>query len=268
MPAWRYKLHEVIFEADTTLGKAFDIALLVAIVLSVLAVTLETVEPIRQAMGPELRAAEWVFTILFTIEYILRLTCVRRPVRYATSFFGVVDLLAVVPTYLTLFGIGAQSLVVIRALRLLRIFRVFKLVRYLDSAGTLMAALRASFPKVIVFMLAVVVLVLIMGSMMYLIEGGPDSQFSSIPRSVYWAIVTMTTVGFGDITPQTIGGQILASAIMIIGYSIIAVPTGIVISETVTAMRKREVTTQHCPSCQREGHAADAAYCKFCGEKL
>ncbi len=263
---WRIRLYDIIFEADTAAGKLFDVALLVVILWSVLAVMLESVAAVRSDYGPMLRTCEWGFTILFTIEYGLRLICVPRAWRYARSFFGVVDLLAILPTYLSLLIPGAQSLLVIRALRLLRIFRVFKLGRFLGEATLLSEALRSSRHKVTVFIGTVFILVTILGSAMYLIEG-EASGFTSIPRGVYWAVVTMTTVGYGDIAPQTIAGQTLAAAIMILGYSIIAVPTGIVTSELLEAAR-RPVTTRVCPSCMSEVHDYTARYCKDCGESL
>ncbi len=222
---WREVLHEVIFEADTRGGKLFDVALLVTIVLSVTAVVLESVASVRSRFGPALRIAEWTFTVLFTIEYVLRLLSVRRPWGYATSFLGVVDLLAVVPTYLSLLVAGTQSLLVIRALRLLRIFRVFKIARYVGEVTALVQAIRGSRAKITVFLLAMLVLVLIMGAMMYVIEG-EQGGFTSIPRSMYWAIVTVTTVGYGDIAPRTTLGQAVAAAAMVIGYSLIIIPTG------------------------------------------
>ena len=263
---WRIRLYDIIFEADTAAGKLFDVGLLVAILLSVLAVMLESVAAVRSDHGPLLRTCEWGFTILFTIEYGLRLICVPRAWRYARSFFGVVDLLAILPTYLSLLIPGAQSLLVIRALRLLRIFRVFKLARFLGEATLLSEALRSSRHKVTVFIGTVFILVTILGSAMYLIEG-EASGFTSIPRGVYWAVVTMTTVGYGDLAPQTVAGQTLAAAIMILGYSIIAVPTGIVTSEILEAAR-RPVTTRVCPSCMSEGHEYTALHCKDCGEPL
>ncbi len=264
----RARLHEIIFEADTPAGKAFDVALLLAISLSVAAVMLESVAPIRLRWGRALYVVEWFFTILFTVEYLLRLSCVLRPWRYARSFFGIVDLLAVLPTYLSLVIVGAQSLLVIRVIRLLRIFRIFKLTRYLGEARTLTFALRASRHKIVVFLGGVLSLVTILGAMMYLIEG-PESGFTSIPRGVYWAIVTMTTVGYGDIAPQTVLGQALAAFVMILGYAIIAVPTGIVSAELVQAARRQvSGTTQACPGCGAEGHDQDASHCKHCGAAL
>ena len=263
---WRMRLHEIIFEADTPAGKLFDVILLVAILLSVVAVSLESVASIRGRWGAELRVIEWGFTVLFSIEYVLRLICVARPLRYARSFFGLVDLLSILPSYLSLVIHGSQSLIVIRALRLLRIFRVLKLVHFVGAERMLHAAIRASSRKIIVFMGTVVTLVFIVGAMMYLVEG-PQNGFTSIPQSVYWAIVTMTTVGYGDIAPQTVLGKLLASTVMIVGYGIIAVPTGIVTVELAQAQRGG-ISTQACLSCSAEGHASDARYCKFCGERL
>ncbi|MDP8223135.1 MAG: ion transporter [Candidatus Lernaella stagnicola] len=263
---WRARLHEIIFEADTPLGKAFDILLFILIILSVFAVMLESVSWLRADYGRILYLIEWAFTILFTIEFILRLICVRRPSAYATSFFGVVDLLAVLPTYLSLVIAGTQTLLIIRVLRLLRVFRVFKLTRYLGEARLLTTALKASRHKIVVFLWTVLTAVIIMGSLMYLVEG-EASGFTSIPRGVYWAVVTMTTVGYGDIAPQTILGQTIAAFIMILGYAIIAVPTGIVSAELIQHV-KTQTNTQACPNCSAEGHDDDADYCKFCGSKL
>ncbi len=265
-PAWRGRLHEVIFEADTAAGRTFDVLLLWCIVLSVLAVLLESVAAVHERYAWYLRAAEWTFTILFTVEYVLRFVCVGRPLRYASSFFGVVDLLAIVPTYLSVLLPGAQTLLVIRALRLLRVFRVLKLVRFVEEARVLGQALRASRHKITIFLGTVATLVLIVGTLMYLIEGEANG-FDSIPRSIYWAIVTLTTVGYGDIAPATVLGQMLASVVMILGYSIIAVPTGIVTVELSKATRG-QVSTQACPQCSAEGHDADAKHCKYCGARL
>jgi voltage-gated potassium channel len=266
LAAWRERLHEIIFEADTPAGKAFDVGLLMAIILSVAAVVLESVAEIRARHGLMLRAAEWIFTALFTVEYVLRLISVRRPWRYATSFLGVIDLLAILPGYLSLVVAGTQSLLVIRALRLLRVFRIFKVTRYVGEMTALVTAIRASRAKIIVFLLAVLTIVLIMGAAMYVIEG-EESGFDSIPRGMYWAIVTVTTVGYGDIAPQTVLGQIVASLAMVLGYSLIIIPTGIFSMELVHASRGR-LTTQSCPECLREGHENDAVHCKFCGARL
>ncbi len=266
MSPWRARLHEVIFEADTPAGKTFDLVLIICILASVVAVMLESVAPIREQYGRYLYAAEWFFTIIFTIEYVLRLICIGRPLKYATSFFGVVDLLAVIPTYLDLLLPGSRFLLVIRILRLLRIFRVLKLVQYVSEANTLLQALRAGRRKIIIFLSTVVTIAVIMGSAMYVIEGEAHG-FTSIPRSVYWAIVTMTTVGYGDVSPETSLGQTLAALLMILGYSIIAVPTGIVTAE-MTRGRDKKVTTQSCPECSAEGHDADAKHCKMCGANI
>ena len=263
--AWRYHLHEVIFEADTRVGKAFDVILLIAILVSVAAVVLESVAEIRAIYGPYLRAVEWFFTVLFTIEYILRLIAVERPGRYARSFFGVVDLLAILPSYLSFFIAGTQSFIVIRALRLLRIFRILKLAHFIGEARLLQVAIVASRRKIIVFLGTVLTLVLIIGALMYLVEG-EKSGFSSIPAGMYWAIVTLTTVGYGDIAPQSDLGRFFASTVMILGYAIIAVPTGIVTVELASAQRK--LSTQSCPHCITDGHDFDAHYCKYCGERL
>ena len=263
--SWRERLHEVIFEADTKAGKAFDLAVIITILLSVLVVMLESISDVREQFLYELHLAEWIFTILFTIEYILRLACLHRPAKYATSFFGMVDLLAVIPTYLSLLFPGTQYLLVIRLLRILRVFRVLKLAQYLSEAGMLIRALRASSRKITIFLFTVLTLVVILGSLMYLIEG-EEHGFTSIPRSIYWAIVTLTTVGYGDISPQTPIGQTLASLVMIMGYAILAVPTGIVSVELARA--DAIVSTQCCRYCGQEGHAHDAIFCKICGERL
>lgn len=264
--AWRARLHEIIFEADTPAGKYFDIALLVMILLSVAAVCLESVREIREAYGPGLRAVEWAITLLFTAEYIARLMTVRRPLRYAISFFGLVDLLAIVPTYLSMATPGSQSLLVIRALRLLRVFRILKLTHFVGEARLLGAAMRASARKITVFLGVVTTTVLIAGALMYLIEG-EENGFTSIPLSVYWAVVTMSTVGFGDIVPHTAWGRVVASVLMVLGYAIIAVPTGIVTVELGAATRAAS-NTQACPSCGAQSHDSDARYCKRCGAKL
>lgn len=263
---WQHRLHEVIFEADTPAGKLFDIVLIWSILLSVSVVLLESIRHIRSQHGEILYAIEWFFTLLFSFEYVLRLACVGRPLRYAFSFFGVVDLLAVLPTYLSIFIPGSQSLLTIRMLRLLRIFRVFKLSAYLSEARVLTSALRASGRKISVFLLAVITVVVIIGSLMYVIEG-EQNGFTDIPTSIYWAIVTLTTVGYGDLSPQLPLGKALASLVMILGYGIIAVPTGIVTVEMSQAAR-RAISTQACPACGAEGHDSDAIYCKYCGEKI
>jgi len=263
----RERWREIIFEADTKAGRVFDILLLWSIGFSVAAVMLESVAEIRTGYGPALLAVEWFFTGLFTLEYALRLYTSPRPLAYARSFFGVVDLLAILPTFVSLVVPGSQSMLTIRALRLLRIFRVLKLAHYLGEANVLATALEASRRKVSVFLGTVLILVMILGSAMYLIEG-VENGFTSIPRSVYWAIVTLTTVGYGDITPNTVPGQLLASFVMILGYAIIAVPTGIVTAEIVEASRARPMTTRTCMSCLTEGHFFDARFCRDCGELL
>lgn len=264
--ALRHRLHEIIFEADTFGGKVFDVMLFLSIIASVFAVMLESVEAVASRHGTLLRVTEWIFTIGFTIEYLLRLGCVRRPLLYARSFYGIVDLLAILPTWITLLpmGEGAQSLLVIRALRLLRVFRVFKLAHYLGEASELRAALVASRRKILVFLTTVLTIVLVVGSLMYLVEG-PERGFTSIPRSVYWAIVTMTTVGYGDIAPTTVLGQSIASVVMVIGYGIIAVPTGIVTAELTSRRPMPKVTTQCCPTCGSEGHDPGDRFCRHCG---
>lgn len=263
---FRRRLHEIIFEADTPAGKSFDVLLISSILLSVTAVVLDSVASLRQTHGGLFNAVEWFFTILFTIEYILRLICVGSPLRYAVSFFGIVDLLAILPTYISLLLPGSHYLLAIRILRLLRIFRVLKLTAYLSEARVLSTALRASRRKISVFLLTVVTIVIVIGSLMYVIEGA-EHGFTNIPVSIYWAIVTLTTVGYGDISPQTPFGKLLASLVMILGYGIIAVPTGIVTVEMAQAFRS-PVSTQACPECSAEGHDADAAYCKYCGSRL
>jgi voltage-gated potassium channel len=264
-PRWRARLHEIIFESDTVPGRAFDVALLVAILASVLAVMLESVADIRQRHGQALRMTEWALTVAFTIEYVLRLIAVDRPWRYAVSFFGIVDLLSIVPTYLALVVPDTQSFMVIRAIRLLRVFRILKAAQFLSEAQLLTTALRASRRKITVFLAGIVTTVLIAGALMYVIEG-EEHGFSSIPRSMYWAVVTMTTVGYGDIAPRTPLGQFVASCLMILGYAIIAVPTGIVSVELAHA--GRPVSRQACPACGAEGHDFDASHCKYCGEHL
>jgi voltage-gated potassium channel len=263
---WRLRLHEVIFEAETRAGRTFDIVLLWAIVLSVVAVMLESVPGIRAEHGELLFTIEWVFTALFTVEYALRLVSVKYPLRYATSFFGVVDLCAILPGYLSLLVPGSHYLLVVRILRVVRVFRIFKLTEHLYEADVLLVAIRASRRKIIVFLTTVVALVVIIGSMMYVIEG-EENGFTSIPMSVYWAIVTMTTVGYGDLSPKTAVGMTLASAVMILGYGIIAVPTGIVTAE-ISRVTRKQVTTQACPGCGAQGHDHDAVYCKYCATPI
>jgi len=262
----RRRIFEIIFLSDTPPGKLFDIVLLLTIAASVLVVMLESVAIVRVGREVSFRYAEWFFTLLFTTEYLLRIGCVRRPIRYMTSFYGVVDLLAVLPTYLSLFVTGAGYLLVIRILRLLRLFRILKLARYVGAADLLIEALARSGRKIVVFLYAVLTIVTICGALMYLIEG-PENGFSSIPRGVYWAIVTLTTVGYGDITPNTVVGQSLSAVVMIMGYGIIAVPTGIYAAELRGVMLNRH-DEKKCPECSRAGHDEDARFCKHCGGNL
>ncbi len=262
----KFKLHEIIFEADTPAGKTFDILLLIVIFISVLVVILESIESLRLNYGRIFFILEWIFTILFTIEYILRVWIIKKPFKYIFSFYGIIDLLATIPTYLSLFIYGSQYLLVIRALRLLRVFRIFKLGRFLRESNILIDALKASRVKISVFLFAVVTLTVIIGSLMYLIEG-PENGFTNIPIGIYWAIVTLTTVGYGDITPSTNLGKLLSSIVMILGYGIIAIPTGIVTAE-LARTDPVSLNTQSCPNCSKEGHDDDAEFCKFCGEEL
>ena len=256
--SFRSRLHEVIFEADTRAGRLFDLALIWGILISVLAVMLDSVGTIKASHGVLLSRAEWFFTIVFTIEYLLRLSCIGKPLRYATSFFGVVDLLAIIPTYLSLLLPGSQYLLVIRILRVLRIFRVLKLVQFINEANTMVRALRSSIRKILVFFSTILTMVVIFGSVMYIVEGEANG-FTSIPRSIYWAIVTMTTVGYGDISPNTALGQTIAAIVMMLGFAIIAVPTGIVVSELTRAV-KGEVSTQCCPDCSCGDHDVGARF--------
>ena len=263
---WRQQLHSIIFEADTPAGKFFDVMVIVCISASVLVVILESVATLRDQYRGLFFTLEWIFTLLFTVEYVLRLLAVRRPLRYAFSFFGIVDLLSIIPTYLALFIPGVQSLIVIRVLRLLRLFRILKMVKYVREATILLTALRASQPKITVFLLTVLSVTVIVGAAMHLIEG-PENGFTNIPMSMYWAIVTLTTVGFGDITPQTTPGRFLASILMVMGYGIIAVPTGIVSVELSRATKAYDEANA-CSGCGQMGHDLDAEYCKYCGEAL
>ncbi len=260
------KVHEIIFEADTPAGKFFDVLLLVSIILSLIAVMLETVPGIREEHGDIMRLIEWWFTILFSIEYLLRIYSVTKPWHYVKSFYGVIDLLSILPTYIGLFFAGSQALMVIRGVRLLRVFRVLKLTRYLSEADMLGRALRSSRRKIIVFLLAVITIVMITGALMYVVEGG-ENGFDSIPKSIYWAIVTLTTVGYGDISPGTTLGQFIASIIMIMGYGILAVPTGIVTAE-MARPHLQPNNTRACPHCAEEGHPDNAEYCFNCGGHL
>ncbi len=263
---WKEELRKIVDESKTQYGRAFDVIVFLSIALSVIAVVLESIPSVKAAYGELLHKIEWALTIWFTIEYLMRLITAHNPLRYATGFYGVIDLLAVIPTYLSLFFVGTQSLIVCRAFRFLRIFRVFKMVRFVDEASTLMVALRASRQKITVFMCTVLAIALVMGTLMYVIEG-ESNGFNSIPQGIYWAIVTMTTVGYGDLAPHTPLGKFLASLLMLIGYSILAIPTGIVSVELAEAHRSSK-QSRTCPLCNKQGHDKDASFCQHCGAKL
>ena len=272
-PAWRKRLRHVIFDHNTPMSRAFDIVLLLVIICSLVVVMLDTVEPIKSQPRYHLLliTLEWVFTIIFTLEYILRLYVSRRPLRYACSFFGIVDLLACLPAYLVLIGVGGAYTGVVRTLRLLRVFRVLKMIRFIGEADYLMRALRAARPKITVFIFGVAILVILLGTLMYVVENAfdPDSNFTSIPEGIYWAIVTLTTVGFGDVTPNTALGKFIASLVMLLGYAIIAVPTGIVGAEIARAgTRRPDVSGRGCPGCGIDGHSDRAKFCRMCGASL
>jgi voltage-gated potassium channel len=263
---FRAKMHQIIFEAETPAGKTFDVVLLLMILLSTIVLMLETVPSLQAEWGSFFYKMEWAITIFFTIEYICRLYCVYKPILYAKSFFGIIDIVSILPVYLDLIFPGVHSLLVIRGLRLLRIFRIFKLDTFLNQGNVIISALKESWPKMTVFLFFIIVSVCIFGSVLYLIEHTVNPQFESIPISIYWAIVTITTVGYGDISPITGIGKFVASVIMILGYSIIAVPTGIVTSAIINANKSH--TTISCNSCGTYGHDDDAAYCKYCGGVL
>ncbi|AUC23422.1 MULTISPECIES: ion transporter [Polaribacter] len=266
--SWKYRIHEIIYEADTKAGKLFDVILLIAILASILLVMLESIESFDTRYHTFLNIAEWVITILFSIEYILRIISIKKPFKYIFSFYGIIDLLSTIPKYLSLFLVGSHHLAALRALRLLRVFRILKLARYVGASNRLLVALKMSRTKISVFLYFVVILCVILGTIMYMIEG-PENGFTSIPTSVYWAIVTLTTVGYGDIAPHTPFGQFLASIIMILGYGIIAIPTGIVTAEmTKSANNSVDTNTQACPSCSKENHKDGAQFCYNCGSKL
>lgn len=262
---WREKLHIIIYEADTPAGKWFDIILLCAILISIGIVMLESVKSIDNEYHDVLNTIEWIITILFTIEYIARIISVDRPLKYIFSFYGIVDLLSTIPKYISIFYGGTKFLVVVRALRLLRVFRVLKMVTFMGEASNLSRALKASRHKIMVFIASVLVASIILGTIMYLVEG-EENGFTSIPRSIYWTIVTLTTVGYGDIAPQTTWGQFIATIVMVLGYGVIAVPTGIVSSEI--AKTKVHPNTQVCSYCLEENHPENAKFCFKCGEKL
>lgn len=266
--SWRERLHEIIYEADTPAGKRFDVVLLWLILLSVVLVMLESVEEINAKYQAIFNIAEWVITILFTIEYIARIITVRKPFSYIFSFYGVIDLLSTIPKFLALFFAGTHVLVAFRALRLLRVFRILKLYQYVGESEKLIAALRSSRTKISVFLFAITIICVILGTVMFLVEDA-SSGFTSIPRSIYWAIVTLTTVGYGDIAPQSVLGQFIASLIMIMGYAIIAIPTGIVTSEMAkSAIQGSQMSTQSCTNCSAENHKYGAKYCYNCGNKM
>ncbi|MDW5443487.1 ion transporter [Polaromonas sp. SM01] len=270
LDGWRLHLYTIIFEADTRAGRLFDLSLIGLILLSIAVVMADSVQSLHLAYGRVFTVLEWMFTLLFTAEYVVRLLCVRRPRQYAGSFFGVIDLIAVLPTYLALFFPGLHALIDVRVLRLLRVFRVFKLAAYVAEYQFLGRALAASGRKILVFLSAVLMVVLVMGTVMYVIEGQTNG-FTSIPTSVYWAISTVTTVGYGDITPQTDLGRLIASFMMLMGWGILAVPTGIVTAE-MAAQRQMQVsqapTTRTCHECLTEGHGPGADFCFNCGARL
>lgn len=262
----RERIHQIVFESDTPEGKLFDVVLLVMIFGSIVLLMLETVPSLQAKWGRIFDTLDWVVTIFFTIEYMMRLYCVYKPIKYATSFYGVIDIASILPAYLDIFFPGARSLMVVRSLRLMRLFRIFKLDMFLNQGNQLIIALRNSREKIFVFMFFVLLMVCIFGSIMYVVEHNANPDFSSIPTSIYWAIVTITTVGYGDISPVTGAGKFFASLIMIMGYAVIAVPTGIVTSSLVQLQKQN--STQHCQHCGKEGHEADAVFCKYCGTSL
>lgn len=265
--SWQARWYKVIFEADTPSGKFFDIVLLVAIIASLIAIMVESVESISSQHRDLFRGLEWFFTIIFTAEYVIRLMIVESKRRYALSFYGIIDLLAVIPTYLAIFIVGAQYFLVVRSFRLIRVFRVLKMVRFLGEARVLASALKASRPKIVVFLVAVMCIVCIMGTVMYIVEG-KDNGFRSIPESIYWCIVTLTTVGYGDISPQTPLGKMIASVIMILGYGLIAVPTGIVTAEVGRANANNQDEPVKCDNCGFEQHLEGANFCGNCGHEF
>ena len=264
---WRLRLYTVIFEADTRAGRLFDLCLVVLILTSAAVVVLDSIESINARHADLFHALEWAFTVLFSVEYLARLVCVRHPLRYARSVFGIIDLLAVLPTYLAVLVPGLHALIDVRVLRLLRLFRILKLAAYVAEFGALGRALAASRRKILVFMAFVMLVVLVMGTLMYVVEG-PANGYTSIPVGVYWAITTMTTVGFGDITPKTDLGRVIASVMMLIGWGTLAVPTGIVSAEFTAQKMPREPTTRTCHECLTEGHSPGARFCRDCGAEL
>jgi voltage-gated potassium channel len=265
---WKLKLHEIIYEADTKAGKLFDIVLLFTILVSIAIVLLESVPSINAKYNRLLDNLQWLITVLFTIEYLLRIITIKKPSNYIFSYYGIIDLLATLPKYAALIFGGAQSFTVLRALRLLRVFSILKITRYLGEAEKLKKSLQNSKAKIAVFLFVVLVVSFILGTVMYLIEGETNQGFTSIPKSIYWTIVTLTTVGYGDISPVTPLGQFIASIVMILGYGIIAVPTGIVSAEYTSVFKATPTNTQSCSNCSSDAHQDDAEYCRICGEKL
>lgn len=265
----RHTLYPVIYQADTPAGRGFDIALIICILASVLTIVLDSVADINRQYRKLLFTAEWVFTAIFTVEYILRIFCIPRPFKYVFSFYGVIDLLAILPSYFSLFIPGTQYLLVLRIMRVLRIFRILKLVRFINQSNLLINALLASRLKITIFLFTITTLLVIFGSAMYLIEG-PENGFINIPISIYWAVVTLTTVGFGDITPKTDLGRTISALVMVIGYAIIAVPTGIFTAELSQEMKRQNARSDKrmCTKCRKSGHQTDANYCRICGEEL
>lgn len=264
---WKLLIHEVIYEADTKLGKWFDLFLIIAILISVVLVMLESVASIDAKYHNFLYISEWIITLLFTVEYIARIVSIKKPTTYIFSFYGIIDFLATIPLYLSIIFAGTNALLALRALRLLRVFRILKLARYIGASSKLVDALVASRIKIAVFVFSIFVLTIILGTVMYIIEG-PENGFNSIPHSMYWAIVTLTTVGYGDISPHTPFGQFIASIVMILGYGIIAVPTGIVTSEMTKLDANINTNTQHCPHCSASNHMDNSEFCHKCGNKL
>lgn len=265
--SWRKRIHEIIYEADTKAGKNFDILLLITIIISVILVVLESVETINLKYSVFLNLCEWVITILFSLEYIMRIICVKKPLKYIFSFYGIIDLLSTIPKYLSLFIVGTQSIATLRALRLMRVFKILKMNRFIGASTNFRRLLIASRAKIIVFLLFIIILSIILGTIMYLIEGNLNNGFENIPKSIYWAIVTLTTVGYGDIVPSTTLGQVFSSLIMILGYSIIAI--GIVTSNMSLAQRKElKLNTQSCSNCLENIHTDNAKFCSKCGESL
>ncbi len=264
---WKKNLYRVIFESNTPAGKSFDIALIITIILSIIVVMLDSVSYYNTLYGNIFYILEWIFTILFTTEYILRIVSVKNPIKYITSFYGIIDLLSIIPTFISISIPGTQYLMLIRTLRLLRLFRILKMVKYIEGSSIILRALRVSAPKIIVFLFTIFSLTVIAGAVMYIIEG-PENGFTNIPESMYWTIVTITTVGYGDISPQTSIGKMIASFMMIFAYGILAVPTGIVTYEIAQTSSKGKLNTETCKNCTHENHDPDADFCKKCGEKL